>query len=209
MPLDNYSNFKAAVLRFTGDRNDISDVIDDAISLADSQIYANTTTPLRIRSMETRSTATLNTSSRFLELPDGFLMMRRLKIDNDLGDCDIRYRTPDQLPLHGNTGMPRFFTVTSQLEFERVPDSAYTVEMQYFRRLAVISGSNPTNDILTNYPNIYLFGTLSEVYKYAAEEEKSQYYYTQFIEAIAGANHQDRRGRYGSSPIQRIEGSTP
>jgi hypothetical protein len=209
MALDNYDNFKAAVVRFSG-RNDIAtEIIDDAINIADSQIYGNPDAPLRIRSMETRATAAASTSERFLALPDGFLMMRRLKINNALGDCDVRYRTPEQLPLYGETGIPRFFTVTSQVEFERVPDSAYTVEMQYFKRFDAISDSNQTNDILTLFPNIYLFGALYIINQFAAEEEKAEYYYNKFIQAIAGANHQDRRGRYGSSPIQRIEGVTP
>ncbi|MFW0776244.1 MAG: phage adaptor protein [Rickettsiales bacterium] len=209
MALDTYDNLKAAVVRLTG-RNDIAlNVFDEALSIADKEVYANAVTPLRIREMETRATATLPTDSRFLALPDDFLMMRRLKLDLSLGDQDVRYRTPEQLPLYGDSGMPRFFTVTSQLEFERVPDSAYTIEMQYFKRFDIISSDNPTNVILTNFPAIYTYGCLSYVYKFSAEEEKAEYYFNQFINAIAGANKQDRRGRYGPSPVQRIEGVTP
>lgn len=208
MALDSYDNFKAAVIRFTG-RNDIADVIDDALSIADAQIYANDVQPLRIREMETRATATASTSSRFLALPDGFLKMRRLKLQLALGDHDVRYMAPEQLEVDGDSGMPRFFTVTSELEFERTPDSAYTLEMQYFKRLTVISDANQTNDILTNYPNIYLFGVMYVLKQFEADEQLAQYYYGEFINAIAGANKQDRRGRYGPAPVQRIERSTP
>lgn len=209
MALDNYDNLKAAVIRLSG-RNDIAlNVFDEALSIADKDIYANAVAPLRIREMETRSTASTPTDSRFMALPDGFLMMRRLKLNLSLGDQDVRYRTPEQLPTRGDSGIPRFFTVTSQLEFDRIPDSAYTIEMQYFSRFDIISGDAPTNTILTNFPSIYTYGCLSYVYKFAAEEEKAEYYYNQFINAIAGANKQDKRGRYGPSPVQRIEGVTP
>lgn len=209
MALDSYDNLKAAVVRMSG-RNDIAlNVFDEALSIADKEIYANPIAPLRIREMETRATASASTSSRFLALPDGFLMMRRLKINRSLGDCDIRYRTPEQLPTNGDSGIPRFFTVTSQLEFDRTPDSAYEIEMQYFKRFDIISGSNATNTVLTNFPAIYLYGILSYVYKFAAEEDKASYYFDQFVGAIAGANKQDRRGRYGPNPVQRIEGVTP
>lgn len=208
MALDNYANFKAAITRMTG-RNDISDIVDDALNIADKEIYANPEQPLRIRNLETRSTASVSTSSRFLALPGNFIHMRRLKLQLSGGDADVEYRTPEQLEVYGTSGIPKFFTVTSQLEFDRTPDSAYTAEMQYFQRLAIISDSNTTNDILTNFPNIYVYGTLAYLYKFAAEEEKSQFYYQEFIKAIAGANKQDRRGRYGASPIMRIEGCTP
>ncbi|HIO02147.1 MAG TPA: hypothetical protein EYN14_09355 [Alphaproteobacteria bacterium] len=208
MALDTYANLKQAIVNITG-RNDINEVVDEAISVTDKEIYANAVEPLRIRNLETRATASASTSSRFLALPDNFIHMRRLKLQLALGDQDIQYRAPEQLEVYGSSGKPRFFTVTSQLEFDRTPDSAYTVEMQYFQRLPIISVASPTNDILTNFPNIYLYGALSYVYKFSAEEEKSRFYYDEFINAISGANHQDRRGRYGSSPVMRIEGSTP
>lgn len=209
MSLDSYANFKEAIIRLAG-RNDIkNDIVDEALSIADAQIYANDVSPLRIRGMETRVTASMDTASRFLELPAGFVYMRRLKIQDSLGDCDIRYRTPEQLDVYGQSGRPRFFTVTSQLEFERTPDSAYTIEMQYFKRFTIISDSNTTNEILTNYPHIYTYGTLAYVYEFSAEEEKSQYYYSKFIQAIKGVNFQDKRGRHGPAPVQRIEGYTP
>jgi len=209
MALDSYDNLKAAVVRMVG-RNDIAlNVFDEALSIADKDVYANSVTPLRIREMETRSTASAPTDSRFMALPDGFLMMRRLKINAALRDHDIKYMTPEQLSINGSSGMPRYFTVTSQLEFDRVPDSDYTIEMQYFRRFGIISGTNATNTVLANFPSIYLYGILSYCHKFGAEEETANYYYDQFINAIAGANKQDRRGRYGPNPVQRIEGVTP
>ena len=208
MALDNYDNLKVAVTRFTG-RNDISDILDDAIDIAESRIFANPIAPLRLRSMETRSTASADSASRFLALPDGFLSMRRLKVELSGGDCDIRYRTPDQLLVQGQSGIPRFFTVTSQLEFDRTPDSTYTIEMQYFKRIDALSSSNPTNDILTNYPDVYLYGCLWVINQFGAEEDKANYYESKFIEAIQGANKQDKRGRYGSAPVMRTEGATP
>lgn len=208
MAIDNYEDLKAAIVRFNGG-DDLVQTLDDAIDITESRIYANPTEPLRLRSMETRSTAALDTSSRFLALPDGFLKMRRLQVETNGGNCDVRYFTPEQLSVANTGGIPRFFTVTSQLEFDRVPDSTYTIEMQFFARPTPISEDNPTNDVLTNYPDIYLFGSLWVVNQYAAEEEKAEYYYGKFIESISGANIQDRRGRYGAAPIMRTETATP
>ena len=204
----NYSNLKEELISFTG-RNDIDSFLDTAIDICESRIYANPVAPLRLRSMEIRATATLDTNSRFLALPTDFLAMRRLKLNLSGGDCDVKFMAPEQLSLNGDSGIPRHFTVTSQIGFDRTPDSAYEIEMQYFGRLTALSSSNATNNIITNYPEIYLYGCLSVINEFEAEEEKAGYYHNKFIEAIQGANKQDRRGRYGASPIMRIEGATP
>ena len=208
MPLDSYNNLKASLTTYTG-ANNIQVVADDAIDIAESQMYANDKAPLRLRSMEQRSTATLSTSSRYLALPDDYLAPRRLTVTVASRECDIKFRAADQLIAVPDSGIPRFYTVTSQIELDRVPDSAYTVEIQYYKKLTALSDANTTNDILTNYPQIYLYGCLHVVNDFSAEEDKASYFEGKFIGAIKGANKQDKKGRYGSAPVMRTEGATP
>lgn len=162
--------------------------------------------------MEARATATVSTASRFLELPDRFLQMRRLKVNDPFsgdGDTDIDFYTPEQMPLCNLTQLPRFFTVTTQLEFDSIPDQAYTVEMQYIQKLAALSDANPTNTLLTDFPNIYLFGALWALFQDAMEGDVAEYFKGQFYNAIQGANLSDQAGRYGPAPRIRQEGYTP
>jgi len=208
MALDTYTNLKAAI-KAQSTRTEMSDAeIDDFIAMAEADMYSNVD-PIRIRDMESRQTASLSASSRFLALPDSFLEMRRLKLNLSLGDQDVRFMAPDQMNLDGTSGIPAFYSVTSQLEFNRVPDSAYTIEMQLYKKLTALSSSNETNAILTNYPTIYLFGALWGLWLMAQEEEKAEFYYSKFTQAIKGANTGDKAGKYGSAPFIRIEGSTP
>jgi hypothetical protein len=185
------------------------DDLDDFIQMAEAEMYSNETTPIRFRSMESRQTALLVADDRFLQLPDFFLEMRRLKLNLSGSSPDIKYRAPDQLCLNGTSGRPRFYSVTSQLEFDRVPDSAYTIEMQFYIKLTPLSSSNATNAILTDHPNVYLFGALWALWLQAQEEEKAEFYYGKFIGAIRGVNTGDKKGKYGSAPVIRLEGSTP
>ena len=107
------------------------------------------------------------------------------------------------------SGLPRFFTITDQIEFDRVPDALYTVEFQYIALPTPLSTSNQTNTVLTNNPNIYLFGALKEAFAWAGDTENQVKYEAKFANAIKGANKKDRDGRYGPAPAMRIEGSTP
>jgi len=135
--------------------------------------------------------------------------MRRLNIVTSNGNCDVTYMAPEQLAVRGTTGQPRFFTVTTQLEFDVTPDSAYTIEMQYLKKLTPLSDAAPTNSILTDSPMVYLYGALWALFLNVHEHDVAKSYYEMFINSIKGINKADKRGRYGPAPKIRMEGATP
>jgi hypothetical protein len=108
-----------------------------------------------------------------------------------------------------DSGIPGVYTITSQLEFDRSPDSAYTIEYQYYAILTALSATNTTNAVLTRFPNIYLYGALWALYLWALQEDKAEYYYGKFRQAIQTANREDSKGRHGPAPAMRYGGSTP
>lgn len=216
MSLSNYAGLKDAIRRWSKRKDATNAFIDDFITLAEEKIYSNEDAPLRIKEMDTRATATLSTSERFVALPNGYLDMRRLKVNASTAsvpgpsvDFDVRYRAPDQLILTDIEGVPGFFTVTSQIGFDRVPDQEYTIEMQYYAKQTSLSDTNTTNDILTNYPSIYLNGSLWALWQYFSEEEKSEYYYGKMITAIQGVNKRENKARYGNAPQIKKERRGP
>ena len=129
--------------------------------------------------------------------------MRRLRLDLDEGFSPLDYREPDQLGSIDGPGKPRFFTLTSQIEFNTVPDEAYTVEMQYIADFTPLSSSNQTNHVLTNSPNIYLFGALTALFAYTKDEQEKAKYEDLFISAIRGANKKNRLGQYSPGPVMK------
>lgn len=206
MSLTTYSELKQEIINYS-QRDDLDTQIDTFIDLAEVEMFQNPIAVLSVRSAELRATA--STSGRYLALPDRFLSMRRMRLELSGVSHDLRYRAPEQMQFDSSTGLPSFFTVTSQIEFNRTPDSTYIAEMQYLAEIAPLSASNTTNDVLTNNPAIYLFGALKELYSYTQDIESMQKYESKFINAIRGANKKDKAGRYGPAPAMRIEGSTP
>lgn len=204
MALNNYANLKQAIERFSH-RTDISDVIDDFIDLAENKIDHE----LELRTNEVRSTNTASTTDRFLALPASFLEMRRLSLINGSLNFEIDYLSPDQMRIKNEAGRPSYYTVTSQLEFNKIPDFAYKVEMSYYTRLTPLDDSNTTNDVLTNHPNLYLYGSLVELHKWARDEDTAITYESLFDKEMTKANKQERRGRYGPAPTMRYKGPTP
>ena len=203
MAISNYLELKQAIERWAK-RGDIASLTDDFIDLAESDIWQH----LRIRDMEARATA-ITGADRFLALPDGFLEMRKLTLVSGSLRYDLTSVVPESLKLQGTSGIPSSFTVTSQLEFNRIPAGNYTAEMQYYKTLTPLSTTDPVNAVLTRFPSIYLYGALFHFAQWAHNDAMLQKYVALFSKEIELANKSDRRGRYGPAPAMRIEGSTP
>ena len=207
MAISNYSNLKTAIINWSH-RGDLDLLIDDFIALAEADMYKGTELhePLELRDMETTSTASI--SSDALALPSGFKSMRSFRVTT-APPYDLRYKAPDALVHKSSTGQPKYYTITSQIEFDVSPAETYPCEMVYMKKPDPITSANTTNDVLTNHPDIYLFGGLWALFTHADDEAQAQKYYQRFALAINGANQQDENGRYGSSPYARVSGPTP
>lgn len=208
MTISSYSELKVAIQDWSK-RTDSLSLLDTFIDLAESEIYANANEPLRLRDMEVAATGLTSTTTRFLAFPTRYLELRRIKINLAQGDLKLDYETPAAMIIKPQKGMPKFYTLNSQIEFDRVSDIVYTVEMQYFQSFAPLTATNTTNALLTRFPTIYLWGALAALYQWAKQPDQSDYYYQQFLGAISKANLQDRKGRYGPTPSIKMQGPTP
>ena len=203
MAISTYAELKASIQNWSK-RPDVLSVIDDLIDLTESDLWQR----LKIRDMEARANATADTTSRFLALPTGFLEMRRLSLINGSLRYEVNSTTPNSMNVK-SSGIPVYFTVTSQLEFDRTPASAYTVEMEYYKSLDALSASNTANAVLTRFPMIYLYGALKHFGNWSMNDDIVAKYSSLFDQEIDQANKIDRRGRFGPAPAMRTERPTP
>lgn len=238
MPLSTFPELKQAI-RDWGKRSDCLSLLDTFIAMAESDMYAMPPPfeSLRIRDMELTYSITLGASStgdsmweagfwadgfwadgfwgealeatRFIDLPSRFIEIRRIKLTTSCGDFWPDQKTPFNMKIRTGTGMPHYFTVTSQLELDVTPDQDYPLDILYFSALEPLSATNVTNAVLTRFPNIYLHGALRHFYLWAKNESMADYFTNQMAAAIIGANKRDHRGRYGPAPVIRMTGATP
>tara|TARA_R110000824_G_scaffold76487_6_gene193734 strand:+ start:981 stop:1616 length:636 start_codon:yes stop_codon:yes gene_type:complete len=208
MALDNYANLKESIQDWSH-RADVTSRIDDFILLAEQEMYNNRIEPLTVREQSVLTSVDTNASSRFLALPTGYTQLRRILIDDKSSEAtqfELKYRTPEVLVRQQSAGVPCYFTITDQIEFDSVPDQIYNIEIQHVAKALPITAANPTNLILTNYPSIYLAGSLWALYEWAKDGQSSQVAYANFIQAIKGANLANKRGNYGPAPVVSNEG---
>lgn len=211
MSLENYSALKQEIIDWSH-RNDLDLKIPLFIQLAETEMLGNQFEPLRARSQENLYTDTIDfiSPSRFMDLPPRYESPRKMTMTTPEGlRGDLEYVVPSALRVRDDTGTPCYFTVTDKIEFDIQPPDDYEFSFQYISGFVPLSDDNPTNDILTDSPTIYLFGALAALFRHADDEQKSAEYYQSFISAIRGANLRADIGRYGPSLVATIEGPTP
>ena len=121
---------------------------------------------LRLREQEQLSTAdyTVAAASRFLSVPTDMIEMLDVRIKK-ASEADTEYKKVGQIApvrIHEwyetSANVPYKFTLRDEIEFNRLPAVDCTVMMHFVKRWNIASTS--TNWLLTNHPDVYLYGAL-------------------------------------------------
>lgn len=205
MTIATYDDLRKQVITWSH-RDDIDVLFPTFVQLAETEMYSDNSQhkAISLRDMETIQTTTTSTG-KYLSLPDGFESSRSVRLQLDYGE--IRYNSPEQMRRYQYTGQPQFFTIVgNEIEFDRVPDQEYTIEIQIFTRPNDLTELQPTNSVLTKYPTVYLYGVLVQVFTWAQDDQQAIKYDNLFANAISGANVSENKGRFGPAPSMNLDG---
>ena len=161
MAIGTFAELKVAAANWL-DRSDLTDRIPEFISLAEARFNR----VLRIRDMETVSTAISTAAgTREYSLPTGFVQMKEFHLSTD-PITPLAYITPEMMSrmwAGSAKAKPQVFTIIADnVRLGPNPDAVYTTSMLYYKTFTALSASNTTSDMLTNNPDVYLYGTLLE-----------------------------------------------
>lgn len=178
---------------------DLAARLPDIIDLIEPQIDS------QLRRTTTR--ATIQVAGFATALPSDCKEVRsiRLSSDNPSSSIPLRIVTMDMISAYSSAeasgGTPIWAAIQgSTLYVSPPPDSTYPVELTYFNKLVPLdSGVNTTNVVLTNYPNIYLFGILKEIASYLEHDDERPEWDQAFKEAILQANTDREREEFLAS----------
>ena len=204
MAITNYSELKSAIADWL-DRTDLTDSIPDFITLAETRHRRD----FKIRRMETRVTANTVADTEYYTLPDNFVAMRNIQLNTDPKTA-LEYLTPEQMDriyAGSNKGKPKAYSIIGDnIQLRPLPDSAYEIEMLYYKYFTPLSDSNTTNDMLTYHPDAYLYGALVEAEPYLQNDKRIQTwasFYDRAKKDIIDSNERDRHS--GVAPTTRID----
>ena len=203
MAITTYAELQTATANWL-DRSDLTDRIPEFIELAE----ANFNRVIRQPDMITKDDS-FSISSRYTTLPTDTLEIVRIVLDLT-PVVVLEYMTPEELSerrvsLTGG-GEPYYFTTvggsTNQLEVLRSPDSTYTASIIYYTRIAALTDAATTNWLLTNHPDIYLFGTLVEAEPYLKNDERMPMWTSRLDKALNDLRLQGQRERHTASGLR-------
>jgi hypothetical protein len=204
MAISNYSELKSAIADWL-DRTDLTDSIPDFITLAEARHKRD----FKLRRMETRVTANTIADTEYYTLPDQYVAMRNIQLNTD-PKTSLEYLTPEQMDrIYAGSmkGKPRAYSIIGDdIQLRPTPDSAYEIEILYFKHFAPLSDSAPTNEMLTNHPDAYLYGALVEAEPYLQNDKRLQTWsslYDRAKQDIISSNERDRHS--GVAPTTRID----
>jgi hypothetical protein len=202
MALTTYALLKTTIANYLN-RTDLTSYLGDFITLTESRLNRE----LRVREMVNTDTSTTTVAgTQSYSLPSGFLEASAVIYQSNpyrtlrfMANGDF-YR---QYNVTQTSGLPTFFTIVGEKILLGVaPDSAETLQIDFYKTLTPLSESNTTNTILTNYPELYLYGALAESSPFLMQDERLNTWAGLYKEALTNANLSSQKGSITSSPMQ-------
>ena len=173
----------------------IADIIGRAPSdICYELVTADINQELRLRGMEKDATLTDTTA-----LPDDFLGMVSAYLDTD-PRCALQPMTQQQAQRNYTTGTPTHYAIENG-NLVLVPSGTGTVKIRYYAKLADLAIGADTNDILTNFPSVYVYGVLTHHALLIRNAEGAQSWGFAYQEAKAQARKDTAKYRGGAGPM--------
>lgn len=180
MALSTYNELQASVAAWLH-RTDLSNEIPTFIKLFETRFNKTA------RFVQQITSTTLSPTSGVYTLPSDFLSAKIVALDAN-GDRALIYVDPEswyQWSESGSTGKPSHFTVIgNSLYTYPLADSDYDIILHYYAKLASLSDTGSTNWLITNHPDVYLFGVLIEGADFVEDQEKSAFWRERYAESF-------------------------
>lgn len=197
-----YAGLQNAVAQWLN-RDDLKDAIPAFITLCESKLKR------KLRDATVQKSVPLATAA--FNLPDDCAQLRSVRLVTGVPRWDkpLDVMTPELLDVHRTrnmqTGRPRYAAILAgpagqTLLVAPAPDQVYTAELTYFYKLVPLSDTNPTNRVLQEAPDAYLYGALMEAEPFLENDERLPLWTSKYTEAVSDLNLARTRAEYGASP---------
>jgi len=198
MALSTYSELQATVANYLN-RDDLATLIPTFITLTENRLNRE----LRVRANMVRATTTTTAGQAFYDLPSDLIELRNITYDSNSQSHALRYLSPESVSREYGTvlsGQPRAYTnLGNDLKLTPTPDAAYTISINYYSQLRSLSDSVATNDVLAEYPSLYLFGSCLEGAIYLNDTEQTNRFGSVFQKALDDVQRAEEAARYSGT----------
>ena len=196
MAITSYSELQAAAANWLV-RGDLAARAPEFIALAEARLNR----VLRTRLAESEVALTATVGARTVALPPACAEPVALTIVKSEGRCPLRFVERSLLGASSLRGEPACWTVDgTNLVFERPCDLAYGLAFRMLTKFQ-LSDAAPSNALLADCPDAYLFATLCEAAPFLRDAELSAAYEARLERAIGEINAKEARSRAGQKLV--------
>jgi hypothetical protein len=192
MAITTYPELKTASANWLV-RADLTARIPEFIALGEARLNRQ----LRARRAEADVSLTGVVGSRTIALPATYTEALQCWItpSGETIRRELQFQDPADLIVDTTAGQPRGWTIDgTNLAFERPCDQAYPFTLRTLTKFA-LSDAAPTNALLSDYPDVYLFATLCEAAPFLRDADLAQAYAAKLETAISEINAKEARSR--------------
>jgi len=202
MAISSFLQLRNTILRFLGRPGDllISNDIPDLIRLFES--HADRV--LKTRWQEAEAEILPVEGAKTAALPDDFRELRSIRTTSADPEINMRYLAPDQVTAAASTpSSGKYFTIEGlRLRLSDPAGAGTVITIGYMQGLTPLSGTVPTNWLLKNHPDAYLFGALTEAEMFLANDDRVAGWLKRRDMALSSIIASDAEARWGGGGIQ-------
>lgn len=200
MRISTYHQLKAAVVDLLT-KSTAAASLDRDIQMAESRMNRL----LRSREMETRAAAILSCGIAHVPVPADFGGVRYFKVTSVQPPHLVRPQSPQQIGTHQQSapGLPQFFAIVADnFQLSPTPAIDYTAEISYYKKVPPLTEDMPSNWVLSNHPDCYLFGAAFYASQKQQDWERAANFEKFFIQAFAEIESADAHDRWSGGPLR-------
>tara|TARA_R110000824_G_scaffold164768_2_gene341195 strand:+ start:225 stop:719 length:495 start_codon:yes stop_codon:yes gene_type:complete len=138
-------------------------------------------------------------------LPTGYVQMRDISLITS-PITQLQYLTPEimnRINAGSRTGKPETYTIiANNILFGPTPDAVYNISMLYYKTFDALTALAPTNWVITNAPDVYLYGSLLEAEPFLMNDQRVQLWATALTQSINTLQEQDNKDRHSGSALR-------
>jgi hypothetical protein len=201
MALNTFTALKASIADFLN-RDDLTAVIPDFISLAEAQINRD----VRHWKMEARSSGQQSSGDEYMQIPADWVETIRLHLTGT-GTTVVNLVSRDSMAdkrsaQEDTAGTPIMYThADGQFQLYPTPSTDTDFELLYFQKIPSLI-SNSDNWLLLEAPDVYLYGALLHSAPYLAEDQRVAVWAQMYSASVQRLNEVSEDARFSGSGLK-------
>lgn len=193
MAISTYAELQTAIASYahrTGDTT-FTDRVTEFIAMAEARMNGL----MLLRAYESEEPITLTTSVNYVALPTGYLSPIALWLIVSGERVKLDPALPEELPYSTSNGQPAYWAIdAANIRFDCPASTGYTGKFRMMKH-DNLSGSNTTNELLTQRPDLYLAACMVEAARFTKNDALFGIYEPKFQQAVKELSVSETRGR--------------